>query len=43
MIISDDIVVPMAIKRKFICLTAKFRREITLRALFKSCRSFANE
>lgn len=38
MIISDDLVVPMKPARKIICLTAKIRQTIALKAVFKSCK-----
>lgn len=38
MIISNDLVVPMLPSRKAICLTAKIRQTITVKAVFKSCK-----
>lgn len=38
MIISDDLVVRMKPARKAICLTAKIRQVVTVKAVFKSCK-----
>jgi len=38
MIICDDLVVPMRPERRVVCLTAKIRHTITLKAVFKSCK-----
>lgn len=37
-IISDELVVPMKIPRKFVCLTAKVNSVIRLKAVIKSCK-----